>query len=399
MKASNRSGTFLLVFTLIAMVGCNGGSPTEGTGTLSLALTDSSCSGFKAIYVTIDEVQVKINNNSPNGNGGWYSIAKPMKTYNLLKLVNGISEVLGENELEAGTYQQLRLIIGKNPESANNINGEAHPDANYVVLIDDSYELLKIPSGSQTGVKLVHTFDIVEGSFSELMLDFEACKSIVETGSGKFLLKPTIKVIETANKYAVYGTVTAANDTELSTPIINCLVSAQISDGLSTSVVRSTLTTGFAGEEGQYSILLSPGQAYNIVAYYDGKVTESEKQWKYQPGCMKVTIPSNDNIEQNFELEKDEFGTINGTVKVNGTINIDDPPVVYINFYSELPCGYGQVTSLSMSPDSEGDITFSIELPLGTYDIVASSQGLVPDTEVDKSLETSGHVIDVTLEL
>ena len=121
----------LFMLTLSACGGSGGGSDGGGTGTLSLALTDSSCSGYKAIYVTIDEVQVKKNIGSSNGNFGWQVVATPMKTYNLLKLVNGATEVLGEDELTAGTYQQIRLIIGKTPESENNIKGEPHPFANH----------------------------------------------------------------------------------------------------------------------------------------------------------------------------------------------------------------------------------------------------------------------------
>lgn len=159
-------------------------------------------------------------------------------------MVNGVTETLGEDELEAGTYHQIRLIIGKTSESENNIDGVPHPYANYVVLNNDdgSYVPLKIPSGYNTGVKLVHNFEVEEGSFVELVLDFEACKSVVETGSEKYILKPTIKVIETANKYDVYGKVSEYN-TDPAIPITGALVSAQISEGLSASVVRSTLTS------------------------------------------------------------------------------------------------------------------------------------------------------------
>jgi len=269
MKALKLSAWIILSLSILIFTACGGGGSSDGggTGTVSVGLTDSSTSKYLAIYVTIDEVQVNKKNSSSNGNSGWKTVATPMKTYNLLKLLNGVTEILGEDELEAGTYQQIRMIIGKTAESENNINGEPHPDANYVVLIDGSYVHLKIPSGYQTGVKLVHNFEVEEGSFVELVLDFEACKSVAETGSGKYILKPTIKVIETANKYDVYGKVTEDN-TDPAIPITGALVSAQISEGLSATVVRSTLTS----DEGQYSLLLSPGQTYNFVVYSGKKV-------------------------------------------------------------------------------------------------------------------------------
>ena len=403
MKALKLSAWIILSLSILIFTACGGGGSSGGgeTGTVSVGLTDSSTGKYLAIYVTIDEVQVNKKDSSSNGNSGWKTVATPMKTYNLLKLVNGVTEILGEDELEAGTYQQIRMIIGKTAESENNINGEPHPDANYVVLNDGSYVHLKIPSGYQTGVKLVHNFEVEEGSFVELVLDFEACKSVVETGSGKYILKPTIKVIETANKYDVYGKVTEYN-TDPAIPITGALVSAQISDGLSASVVRSTLTSDVANEVGQYRLLLSPGQTYNIVAYSDKKIDDSGTQKLYSPACAEITVPLDEDLEQNFTLVKSAFGTIWGDVSVSGVIDLEDPPVVYISFYTTLECGdndYIEVTSLSMSPNVDsGILTYTVDLPVGEYDVVASSEGFDPDTETAVEL-TSGASVDIDLEL
>jgi hypothetical protein len=396
MKALKLSAWIILSLSILIFTGCGGGgSSGGGTGTLSMALTDSATDKYSAIYVTIDEVQVNKKDSTSNGNSGWKTVATPMKTYNLLKLVNGVTETLGEDELEAGTYHQIRLIIGKTAESENNINGEPHPDANYVVLNDGSYVHLKVPSGYNTGVKLVHNFEVEEGSFVELVLDFEACRSVVETGSGKYILKPTIKVIETANKYDVYGKVT---DGETALPIEGALVSAQISEGLSASVVRSTLTSDVVDEEGQYRLLLSPGQTYNIVVYSDKEVDEK----LYSPACAEITVPLDQDLEQNFTLVKSDFGTISGDVSVSGVIDPEDPPIVYISFYTTLSCGdnnYIEITSLSVSPDADSGIyTYTVDLPVGEYDVVASSEGFEPDTETAVEL-TSGALVDIDLEL
>ena len=54
---------------------------------------------------------------------------------------------------------------------------------------------LDTPSAVQSGIKLVNEFDVPSGQRVDLLLDFDACKSIVKTGSGKYILKPVIKVI------------------------------------------------------------------------------------------------------------------------------------------------------------------------------------------------------------
>jgi hypothetical protein len=409
MKALKLSAWIILSLSILIFTACGGGGSSGGgggssgggeTGTVSVGLTDSANGKYLAIYITIDEVQVNKKDSSSNGNSGWKTVATPMKTYNLLKLVNGVTEILGENELEVGTYHQIRLIIGKTAESENNIDGVPHPYANYVVLNngDGSYVPLKIPSGYQTGVKLVHNFEVEDDGFVELVLDFEACKSVVETGSGKYILKPTIKVIEPAQKSLVYGEVTDNIDSAIH--ITGALVSAQISEGLSASVVRSTLTSDEDNQKGQYMLLLSPDQTYNIVVYSDKKVDGEEKL--YLPACAGITSPLDGELEQNFTLVKSYFGTIFGDVSVSGVIDPEDPPIVYISFYTTLECGdndYIEVTSLSVSPDTvSGIYTYTVDLPVGDYDVVASSEGFDPDTATGVAL-TSGASVDIDLEL
>jgi len=49
---------------------------------------------------------------------------------------------------------------------------------------------------SNKHVKLIKPWKIVDGETLVLTLDFDVQKSIHETGSGKYIMKPTIKVIQ-----------------------------------------------------------------------------------------------------------------------------------------------------------------------------------------------------------
>jgi hypothetical protein len=161
MKFTARNLTIFAILSLLSLlIGCGGGGGSSsgssgGTGTLSVSLTDSTTDLYRAVYVTINEVQVCRNdninpsvNNSFNdvvsdddssGNGcRWKTLDPPdgmefPKTYNLLKLVNGVTEAIGSGEFSAGQYNQVRLIIGELPELENNLLGEPHPSANYVI--------------------------------------------------------------------------------------------------------------------------------------------------------------------------------------------------------------------------------------------------------------------------
>jgi hypothetical protein len=272
----------------IGLVSCSGGgSGTVGSsgdsgigggniGTLILGLTDGPPpkNTYDAIYVTIKEISVKHEDKE-----GWDRLTGPEldlpKTFNLLDLVNGVIADLGVVELEAGHYNQMRLLLGTEPDEEENILGEAHDYANYLILEGDDEQIpLKVPSGYQTGIKLVNGFDIeVEGS-TELVLDFDANKSIVKAGkSGKWLLKPTIKMIESVT-YSVEGFVEDNEDNRLA----EADVSAQIYDSaaLDPKDEITVAASAKSNDNGYYFMYLSLYQEkYNIVATKDG----------YLPAC------------------------------------------------------------------------------------------------------------------
>ena len=122
----------------------------------------------------------------------------------------------------------------------------------------------------------------------------------------------------------------------------------------------------------------------------------------YSPACAEITVPLDEDLEQNFTLERKDFGSISGNVSVIGDIGPEDPAIVYISFYTTLSCGdnnYIEVTSLSVSPDVDsGNYTYTVDLPVGEYDVMASSEGFDPDTVTAVELN-SGASVNVDLEL
>ena len=164
-----------------------------GEGKLSILLTDAPAE-FEAVYVTIAEVHVHRasteDESSNNDDGEWIVVATPNITYNLLELQNGVTTFMGEALIPSGDYTQLRLILGSTPDSNLNLLGNPHPETNYIILDDDQAYLLKVPSNT---VKYNHNFTIVDGGDVEMIIDFDAKKSIHSAGD-KWLLKPVLKV-------------------------------------------------------------------------------------------------------------------------------------------------------------------------------------------------------------
>ncbi len=110
--------------------------------------------------------------------GQWMTVDIEPRVYDLLQLNNGAEALLAEAEVEAGDLNAVRVILGSD---------------NKVVVDGDTLDLF-VPSGSQSGLKIKINEDIDAGEEYELIIDFDASKSIVVTGNDKYILKPVIRV-------------------------------------------------------------------------------------------------------------------------------------------------------------------------------------------------------------
>lgn len=127
--------------------------------------------------VVIDVQDIKINYSTDTASG-WQSLTNVNKgAYDVLKLANDHDTLLANADLNSGRIEQIRLILG--------------PD-NYVKIGDQTYPL-ETPSAQQSGLKLNIHQDVTAGVLYKLLLDFDAARSIVKTGNGKYILKPVIR--------------------------------------------------------------------------------------------------------------------------------------------------------------------------------------------------------------
>jgi hypothetical protein len=188
-QAGLLAGSALIATTLVACGGGGSSTPaptsTASTGTLSVALTDAPACGFDAVNITVNKVRVNASSTASDTDGGWTDITlNPARKINLLNLTNGVLDALGQTPLAAGHYSQLRLVLDAN--------------ANTVVPTGGTEQALTTPSAVQSGIKLTKEFDVAAGQQVDLVLDFDACKSVVTQGKGRYLLKPVVKVVPTA---------------------------------------------------------------------------------------------------------------------------------------------------------------------------------------------------------
>lgn len=181
-----------------ALVACGGGGePAPATpapqafGTLQVALTDAPACGFEAVVVTVERVRVHQSEGAGENDVGWRDLEIPTTTdrkIDLLKLQNGELVDLGQATLPVGQYTQMRLILSPNtgPDPANYVI----PDGGGAVPV-----AMDTPSAQRSGIKLIHGFTVEANKTAKLVLDFDACHSIVQRGNGSYGLKPVIGIM------------------------------------------------------------------------------------------------------------------------------------------------------------------------------------------------------------
>ncbi|MEJ2617562.1 MAG: DUF4382 domain-containing protein, partial [Ignavibacteriaceae bacterium] len=171
---------------------------------------------------------------------------------------NGASAVLGDTVLNAGKYTQIRLTLGQ---------------GSYIRKNGTKYSL-NVSSGFQTGIKLYHEFTIEPDHLYELILDFNVDKSIYQTGTSNYMMKPVIRVMPKIISGTISGKI-------LQTDAEATVFTITGSDTVST----------FPDTDGYFKLIALPEGNYNVEILSGNKT-------------YKDTVISNINViaEQNTDI-------------------------------------------------------------------------------------------------
>lgn len=148
---------------------------TDASGRVRVLMTDAPADEFAHAYVTVVRVELV-------GEGGTRVLSDSARTLDLLTLRNGVTTTLAAEDVPEGDYSQLRFILA---------------DTARIVFLDGGTSTrLKVPSGTQTGIKLnLPDFEIDDDADEvEVLVDFDVNDSFVKAGvSGQYLFKPVLK--------------------------------------------------------------------------------------------------------------------------------------------------------------------------------------------------------------
>ena len=195
----------LLAATALGVAACGGGSsgmtaPTsqaQASPMMKLSVADAPPAD-DATHVVVVFTGVELTGNS--GNPVTITFPEP-KSIDLMTQSGTASAVLFDQPIAPGSYGQIRLMVVADG-SANN---------SYIDFADGSKMGLRVPSGSETGFKLVSGFTVPSSGVVDYTIDFDLRKAITcpPGQAPACILKPVERLVDNTSVGNIQGQVTS----------------------------------------------------------------------------------------------------------------------------------------------------------------------------------------------
>lgn len=235
-----------LSITFVFLQSCNNendDTKIEETSRIQLKLVDEP---GDYLEVNIEIIDIQYKSSDDEDENGWISFT-PENGYplnvNLIELIAGNELGLVDQVVPTGILKQIRLVLSDNNTLL--IEGE------------EEYIHLDTPSAQQSGLKLNLDTELEAGYTYSFILDWIVQESIVRAGnSGRYILKPVIKVIAEVNSGSIGGIVVENIEDQI-TPMENVTIQIlNLNDEFLTDTLTNTdgifLAQGL--EEGSHKI-------------------------------------------------------------------------------------------------------------------------------------------------
>src|SRR5579863_1562683 len=190
--------TGLIALPILAACGGSDGSPSS---TMNLSVADGPVDSADHVVIEVTGVELQP---SGGGNAITFNFSSP-KQLDLLTLQNGNAAMLLSGvSVPAGNYDWIRLLLSVGSDGA--VTGS------YIEISGAQYPLI-VPSGEQTGLKLVQGFTMTANQVANFTIDFVLQQAITAPpgqqigGVQAYLLRPALRLIDNVQAGAISGTV------------------------------------------------------------------------------------------------------------------------------------------------------------------------------------------------
>ncbi len=254
-----------VVFTILILASCSNDdnqSMTDGKAKLNVYLTDAPfpIDLVSKTIVNIDKIEIR-KQVSDSTEAEFIVLSEEPFQIDLLSLSNGLTEQLASVDLDAGEYDMIRM----------------HVSDSKIILTDQTEFVLKIPSGSSSGlkVKIEPGMVISAGQTVDVLLDFDVSKSFVAKGNWKggqlngFNFKPVVRCVLLGMAGRIEGTVTDTTGTALEKAAVKVWLPVQETDK------DSLITSSFTDSDGKYQIIGILSGTYFLTTERDSFETDT----------------------------------------------------------------------------------------------------------------------------
>ncbi len=202
-----RAAAVLGLYAGVAGCGGSDSGMGSGMGQMSLAVADAPVDGAQAVVVKFTGVELTANGGSPTT----ITLAQP-KTIDLLNQSGTASAVLFDQPIPAGSYGQIRLMVV----------ADGNPSNSYITFSDGTMHGLLVPSGSETGLKLVSGFVVPGGGVVNYTIDFDLRHAITcpPGQAPACILKPAQRLVENTKVGNIQGAASPALVPDGCTPAV-----------------------------------------------------------------------------------------------------------------------------------------------------------------------------------
>lgn len=243
----------MLMLSALAFTGCKKDKEMEGTTVVQIRMTDAP-GDFDKINLHVKEV-ILVSEGKP------YSFEVSNGVFNVLDFRMGTATpdlLIANGEMPSGKVSEVRLVLY---------------DSGNTIVVNGVEEDLKTPSAQSSGwkVKLNENPELLPGATYTLLLDFDAARSVLRTGNGKYILKPVVRGIAAATTGLITGTVLPLD----AHPEI-LAISGTDTVGTLADAVTGRFTIGGLGT-GNYQLKIVPVEGYNEVVLPNVSVTAGQQ--------------------------------------------------------------------------------------------------------------------------
>jgi hypothetical protein len=198
-----QTSRLVLVGAITALLAACGGSDGDSarTGTLKLGVTDAPVDVAAEVVVQFTGVELK-----PVG-GQAFSIDFSHSIDLLEQQGAQRAMLLDGATVPAGEYEWMRLKV----------DAEPNVDDSYIAINAGERCELHVPSGAESGLKVIRGFTVGVGSVTDMTIDFNLRKSVVQPpgqeadadtcGGQAYLLKPVLRVVDNLQVGTITGNV------------------------------------------------------------------------------------------------------------------------------------------------------------------------------------------------